>query len=314
MGRRKRKSLYIQWGDMLLSIVLVLCFIAAVAFGVLLFAPIKLSCSGSYTGSARQAAFYLFWLHPGVLRCDFNGKKRSISIMVLGRYRLFSSEEDQAPEAAPAPGTGGADQFAHEKPVIERPAPPDGNEKSYDHRSSGPAPKQKKSKKPPEGSVDKQKKEKANDDSGRETKGLFGFLQDPVVRRVKVFLVDAKWRYKIFRWLRTSVVRFFHIVSVPCFRLHVKLGLSDPSDAGRAFGYYIALKSVIMDTGVNAGRLRHQRELVFEPVFNRELIEADGRVEISSSIARLCLPVVLAVVTFPFLHTFILYWRARKIK
>jgi hypothetical protein len=31
-------------------------------------------------------------------------------------------------------------------------------------------------------------------------------------------------------------------------------------------------------------------------------------------VARLCLPVVLAIITFPFIHTFILYRRAKRIK
>jgi hypothetical protein len=295
---------------MLLSILLSLFIFAAVIFAVFLFAPIRLSCSGSYSESSQHAVFFVCWFHPNVLRCDINGKTKSFSLVALGRFRLFSSEEEKVPENPPGSSSSSTERFPDEKPVIEKSTPAGGREETYSHKSPQPdAGAEKSREKPKEKPVDKEKKEKPGEETGGETRRMFGFLQRPAVKRVRIFISDANWRNKIFRWLQASVVRFFHIVSVTCFRLHVKLGFSDPSDAGKAFGYYIAAKNALMDTG---GRRSHT-EIIFEPVFDREMIEADGRLEISSSIARLCLPVVLAVLTFPVLHTLILYWKARRI-
>jgi Protein of unknown function (DUF2953) len=297
---------------MLLSAILALCIFAALAFGVFIFAPVKISCSGSYTESEHDAAFYLSWFHPSVLRCDVNGQKRTFSIIALGRYRLFSSTQDETPKKAPDKGNGGADQVPRQEPVVEKSAPFDEREKSYGHSSAGPIPRQEKPREEPRAeTVDKEKakEKKLDDESGRRRKGVFGFLKEPAVLRVKIFLLNARWRRRILGWLRASAVRFFHIVSVSCFKIHVKLGLGDPSQTGKAFGYYIAAKYAFAGTGRNS-----RKEILFEPVFDREITEADGRIEISSSIARLCLPVVLAVLTFPYVHTLILLLRARKIR
>jgi hypothetical protein len=293
---------------MLLSILIAIGAGAVLAFALLLCAPLRLSFAGSYTGQARGSELLLSWLHPSVLRCVFDGKKRSFSIIALGRFRVFSPEEDREQKTAPAPGTGGADRLPDDEPVMGKSTPPGGREKTHDHVSKGPPPKQEKShQKQRRELVDKDKKEK--DDAGP---GLFGFWKRPAVRRVMVFLRDAWWRNKIIRWLRASVIRFFHIVSVTQFRLHVRLGLGDPAALGRAFGYYIAVKNALTDTGARARN--SCKEILFEPVFDREIAEADARIEISSSVARLCLPVVLAAVTFPYFHTLILYLRARRLK
>jgi hypothetical protein len=296
---------------MLLSVLCAFLIAATICFCVLIFAPVKLSCSGSYTESEHHAAFYLSWFHPSVFRCDINGQDRTYSIVAFDRFRLFSSKRDEAAKKPSDKEECGADQTPHEKPVVEKSTPVDGQDKTYGHSSAGPALTQEEPRvEPRAGTVDKEKskEKKFDDESGSRGKGLFGFLKEPAVLRVKLFLFNEKWRHKILRWLRASVVRFFHIVSVPCFTLHVKLGLGDPSQTGKAFGYYIAAKNALAVAGRNS-----RKEILFEPVFDREIVEADGRIEISSSIARLCLPVVLAVLTFPYVHTLILVLRARKI-
>jgi hypothetical protein len=297
---------------MLLSILIAIGACAILAFSILLFSPLRLSFAGSFTEQERGFELFFSWLHPSVLRCVLDGNKRSYSIIVLGRFRLFSSEEDQIPETASVMGTGGTERVPHDGPVMEKPAPPGKGEETHDHVSKGPTEQEKPRRKQKRESVDKDKKEKDDGDSGREAGGLFGFLRRPRVRKVMVFLRDAWWRDKIIRWLKASIVRFFHIVSVTRFRLHVKLGLSDPCQVGRAYGYYIAVKNALMDTGTRARNSR--KEISFEPVFNQEIADADGSIEISSSVARICLPVVLAVVTFPYFHTLILYFRTRRIK
>lgn len=294
---------------MLLSIVYAICLFVAAVIIIFFIAPIKLSCSGSYSESTHHAVVYFSWFHPGMLRCEINEKKHSFSIIILGRWRVFSSQEARGADQGPGPNNETAETVPQEPPIVKKPLAKGDDEKPSGHFSHGPRPVQEK----PENvsqrkrdEIDKDEKEKAKGASGEKTNTPSGFLQKPTVRRVKVLLSDAAWRNKIFRWLKGSAIRFFHIASVSCFRLHVTLGLGDPCQTGRIFGYYIAAKNALTDP-----RGSH-KEILFEPVFDREIIEADGQLELSSSIARLCLPVVLAVLTFPFLHTGILLWKSKK--
>jgi hypothetical protein len=299
---------------MLLSVLCAFFIAATIGFCVLVLAPVKLSCSGSYAESGHHAAFYLSWFHPSVFRCDINGQDRTYSIVAFGRFRLFSSVSDAASEKVSGDGEGGVGQHPRETPVVEKSAPLDDREKPHGHSgAAGSTPRQEKPREEPRAeTVDKEKAEakekKVDDESDSRRKGMFGFLKEPAVLRVKIFLLNTRWRRRILGWLRASVLRFFHIVSVSFFRLHVRLGLDDPSQTGKAFGYYIAARHAL------AGAGNSRKEILFEPVFDREIAEADGRIEISSSIARLCLPVVLAVLTFPHVHTLILLLRARKIR
>jgi hypothetical protein len=289
---------------MFLSVFLALAICIIVLFIVLFFAPITLSCSGSYLETSRHISFLFSWFHPCVFRCAIDEENHSFSIVACNRFKLFSSEEDEAPRAEPVLGKGSEDHGQQEKPVVEKSSPPDEKKQEYDRVPPV--------KKPtPEKTAGNQGGEHVDnkEQAGRKKKKLFGFM-DPSqeVKRVLVFLRESSWRAKIFRWLCSSFVRFLHIISLSRYRVRIKAGLDDPGKTGEAFGYYIALKHVLFDTG------NSRKEIVFEPDFTRDVLEAEGELEIATSMARLCLPVVLAIITFPFIHSFILYRRAKRIK
>lgn len=295
---------------MLLSIFLAIVICGALVFTGFLFAPLKLSLSGTFTESARHFTSYLSWFHPAVLRCDIDGGKRSFSIIFFGRFRLFSSGEDETPGPVPVAGKqNGARLRPEEQSVVEKPRVPDEYQKSFEHDSNkqrAEADGQKTAH--TAGPSDPGKSTVSGKGSAKEKKKFFGFMRSKPAKRALVIFRAASWRRTIFRWLIASVVRFFHIVSVSRFKLYVKLGLSDPGQTGQAYGFFIAMKNALADTG------NSRKEILFEPVFNSEVAEAEGAIEISSSLARLCLPLVLAVVTFPFLHTLMVYLRVKRIK
>jgi hypothetical protein len=233
-----------------------------------------------------------------------DGKNHSFSIVACNRFKLFSSEEDETPRAEPVFGKGSGMRGLQEKLVEEKSSPPDEKKQEYEHVPPAIKPK-------PEKTDGKQGGEHVDnkDQARKEKKKLFGFMgPSPQVKRVLVFLRESSWRAKIFRWLCSSFVRFLHIISLSRYRLRVKAGLDDPGKTGEAFGYYIALKHVLFATG------NSRKEIVFEPDFTHDVLEAEGELEIATSVARLCLPVVLAIITFPFIQTFILYRRAKRIK
>jgi len=281
----------------------------AIVFAIILFAPVKLSFSGSFKETAHRIALYLSWFHPAFLRCTIDEKKRSFSIIAFGRYRLFSTEDDETPGSIPVSGNGGEDLRPEEKSVVEKSSVLDEQQKTFGHVSKEKGPEAEEYEDAhTAGPSDKEKRTERGKGSVKEKKKIFGFMDSQRVKRVLVFLRAASWRHAILRWLRASIVRFFHVVSVSRFRLYVKLGLSDPGRTGQAFGYYIAAKNALADVG------NSRKEILFEPVFNQEIAEAEGAIEISSSLARLCLPLVLAVATFPYLRTLIVYWKVKRIK
>ena len=289
---------------MLLSIFLAIVICGALVFAGFFFAPLKLSLSGTFKESARHFTSYLSWFHPAVLRCDIDGGKRSFSIIVFGRFRLFSSEDDASPyptgydeTPGPVPVTGKQNKARlrpEEQAVVEKPPVPDEADGQKAAHAAGPS--------------DSGKSTVSGKSSAKEKKKFFGFMHSQPVQRTLVIVRDASWRRKIFRWLIASIARFFHIVSVSRFKLYVRLGLSDPSRTGQAYGFFVAAKNALADNG------NSRKEILFEPVFDSEIAEADGEIEISSSLARLCLPLVLAVATFPFLHTLMVYLRVKRIK
>jgi hypothetical protein len=120
---------------MLLSIFLAIVICGALVFASFLFAPLTLSLSGSFKESARHFTSYVSWFHPAVFRCDVNGRKRSFSIIVFGRFKLFSSENDETP--GPVPGTRLRPE-KHEK--VEKPSIPSRQQKPFEHVLKDPGP------------------------------------------------------------------------------------------------------------------------------------------------------------------------------
>ena len=152
------------------------------------------------------------------------------------------------------------------------------------------------------------KSPKAQEPSETKKKGLFGFFKTPLFKRVYVFLGNASWRKKVLSWMLRSILQFFKIVSFTKFKLFVKAGLDDPAKTGKAFGYFLAAKHALSDGSPK------RFDIAYEPDFNNEIFEAQGEIEMATSVGRLCMPVIMAVLTFPYVHTLVLYLRMRKIR
>jgi hypothetical protein len=288
---------------MIFTILLAILAAFLIVFAIILLAPITVSCFGSVKESAAAGEILGWWFHPKVLRCVFDIKKKAFIVFACGRFRIFSSGTKEGPEkkepVAPLKDLSGDEK----KEPLPKPQRQEQQERAS--ISSGELPHI-----PPEAEKHEETPEEKNrgDAEGAAEKEKPSFSEKLIpLKKVMVFLKDSSFRAKILRWLGKTVKAIFRAISVSKVTARVKAGLLDPSLTGIAYGYFIGFKNMISTEKSSC------KGILFEPVFDNEPFAAEGGIEISSSIARLCLPVVFAVLTFPYLHAYILYRRAKKI-
>jgi hypothetical protein len=278
---------------MVVTILLVLIGVFLAISAIILLAPVIVSCSGSVNKDSVSAEVLGWWLHPKAVKCVVDIRKKAVSVFAFGSFRIFSSLARESPEGKKTV-TLPADLAEDEKP---------GSQKQKRQEKASFTSQEQPHQTPEE--HEKTPEEQMRDDAEIE-KPSFSEKLNPL-KKVLVFLKDPSFRAKIFRLLARTVHAVFRTVSLKKFTVRIKAGLFDPSLTGAAYGYYIGFKNMI------STEKSSRAEILFEPVFNDEPFSAEGGIEISSSIARLCLPVVFAVLTFPYLHAYILYRRAKKI-
>ncbi len=300
---------------MLWSILLIILGFVALFALFVSFSPIKFLCKARYKDDFVLSSLHFSFVHPWIFDCVFDPVADATSIILLHRFTVFSFENnpqkasaDSRPPEPEVPLQGQTrEQTPASEPFVTEKAsvpPVDVRQSRHDAKPDNrktTKPKPDKKEKPP-----KQTEKKESDQTPK--KGLFGFFKTPLFKRIYVFLGNELWRKKILSWMLRSALRFFKIVSFTKFKAFATFGLDDPAKTGKAFGYFLAFKNVLVDTPQN------RFDVDCEPDFNREIFEAQGEIEITTSLARLFAPVVLAVLTFPYIHTLVLFLRMRKIK
>ena len=123
--------------------------------------------------------------------------------------------------------------------------------------------------------------------------------------RVVFLLWQRSWRAKILRWFTRSLVRFFRIAGLDHLAVRIRANLENPALTGKAFGYVEGLRRALSGGRSNVS-------VRFEPVFDRECMEGEGSVGLRTSIVRLLAPVIVAVFTFPYVSTFLVWRRLKK--
>jgi hypothetical protein len=293
---------------MVVTILLFLLIIFLAVSAIILLAPVTVACFGSVKESAAAVEIFGWWLHPKVLRCVFDIKKKAVIVFACGRFRIFSSGTREGPEkkgpVAPLKDLSGDEK---KEPLPELQQQKQQERASISSRELPHVPPEEQ----PEAEKHDETPEEQNrvDAEGAAEKEKPSFSEKLVpLKKVMVFLKDSSFRAKILRWLGKTVKAIFRAISLRSVTARVKAGLLDPSLTGVAYGYFIGIKNMISTEKSSC------KEILFEPVFDNEPFAAEGGIEISSSISRLCLPVVFAVLTFPYLHAYILYRKARKLK
>jgi len=286
---------------MLLSIVAIIIISLFLLFCLIIVAPLTFDCTCQYDNSLKAKAV-LSYIHPLILKCNIDTDTNIVTVFLFHRIKIFScalSDEEEKADSMKS------DNVTTEAETVHQESSETHKEETHTETFTDNTTAQSHTIKqtnektePRQNSADKK--------SPKETKKS-GFFNLKTFKRIFVFIGNAQWRSIILVWLKKSVFRFFRVLSVPLLSAHIKAGFDDPSKTGIYFGYYIA--GINMLANINNKR----RHIVYEPDFTAESFSTHGQLRVSTSIVRLVLPFVLAIVTFPYLRTIRLIFRARKI-
>jgi hypothetical protein len=118
-------------------------------------------------------------------------------------------------------------------------------------------------------------------------------------------LIDSNVIAKMFRWCWRTLPLCFHVVQFDHFLLHAKAGVGDPAETGKIYGWYSALRNVLLMRQRNI-------DVQFEPYFSGEALEIEGNIGLKTSIIRIGIPLTVALMTFPYLSVFTIWRRIKK--
>jgi|GEM_PF-3403089 hypothetical protein len=272
---------------MLLSIILSIASIFAACAAAVLVAPIVFRATGSFSRGGLNGRVSLSWVHPAVARCVVDPRAGTFEARVLG-FKLFTAA-NAAPRREPSA-------------VVEE-------EKQGDKEPRGSKPAAapfavRVEKTPPQPPADK--KELSEPSPAKPARGE-NVPWKTRAKQVWVFLGNASFRGKMFGWAGRIPRSLRGTCRLGSAHAHVKAGLGDPAATGMLYGWYQGVtRALSAPRGCTA-------RLDLEPVFTHETFEAHADIALSTSMLRLCLPIIVAVVTFPYLHAYLLYRRAKAL-
>jgi len=149
------------------------------------------------------------------------------------------------------------------------------------------------------------RREKQSDEPPKRKPGLFERLRkSPVV----FFLRQHRYQMKVIQWLKRVIVAVFRIVRFDKFTVVIRGGIGDPVVTGILYGILTSIKQALQ-TGI--GR---PHSLVYEPDFDIvPSLTGSAAIKLHTSLFRVLLPLIVALVTFPYLSTILLWLRVRKL-
>jgi len=273
---------------------------AAFLSGLLIFlVPFSISLRFHHANETGRLDGSISWMHPWIALGKYNFESQTFSMTFVRRFSfIWGVTEEKTPIA---PGPQGAQEkagFADEK---------NKGEEIHAAYADSAAPKKKiKPEKTKKGDPSKQPSKEYSEkkeEAPIQKKGWKAALNKFKSNKVLFFMRQGGWRNKIIAWVIKSIGRFFHLFRVGHLKFHIKASLSDPATTGKVYGYWIG--------AAHALELAKQKRIVlsFDPVFEGECCDIDAWLVIATSLARLALPVILAVVSFPYLST-LLVWRS----
>ncbi len=123
---------------------------------------------------------------------------------------------------------------------------------------------------------------------------------------IKFSIGQKKFAEKIIRWLGKTISKLLKLAKFNRLSLYIKAGFSDPALTGALHGFF---------TGIFHGFEIEQNRylnLEFEPVFdNKDVFEFESGIIIKTSVARILIPLLTALFSFPYISAY-LFWRQFK--
>jgi hypothetical protein len=284
---------------------LTILIISALAIGVatvlLLCLPLVFEVTADGKGMLWQFNITASWLHRSCIRFDFNYPDGSPAVTLASRFKFPRTQLPPDPEPLQDRPTAKID--AQPMGVESRPeaAPPT-------RTPADPAPTRTESAGTAHDTVSAEPdavppKKAATKKSTAEP----GWL-DRLKQSKALFVLQQRWwLHKALSWLLNSIKRMRTLVVFERCALSCKAGGITPSLSGAIYGIVLSIQHALALNTQQGFFIR------FEPVFETEsTLEISGSVKIRTSVGRLLYPFFMAVVTLPYLATFLLWRRMRK--
>lgn len=126
--------------------------------------------------------------------------------------------------------------------------------------------------------------------------------------RIYYMLRQTKLYKKLWRWIIGVGRAGLRIIMFKTLRFNATIGTDDPALTGKIYGYWTAFYH-----GIELDRSKHFKISVL-PEFTRECIDIDLDIKAKTSLARLMVPFMVAVFTFPYIRSGLVFWKVRKLK
>jgi hypothetical protein len=125
------------------------------------------------------------------------------------------------------------------------------------------------------------------------------------LRRMLSILNNRAWYSRVFHWGVRALRLLFRMIRFDHFRLNATAGMDDPAETGKIYGWYTALYGSLLAQRKNI-------DVRLEPRFSEAVLEVNGSIGFTTSIYRVVAPVIVALVTFPYLRTWLVWRRFKK--
>jgi hypothetical protein len=245
---------------------------------VVVVTPLTVTAEFTVSEVGCNGALRMQWLHPLFARCRFDIGQRQLDATILGWRHSFTRKNTCTKQPSTS-HTGNR----------ERPVPP---------TDAAPLARQ-------QNAADKgEKLHMKQRVTGRGTPaGSTGGWHR--VRTFFLIATDYRVTAKALRWGQRTLRACFSVLRFHCFRLHAKAGTHDPAETGKLYGWYAALDRSCFSRNTNI-------DVRFEPDFSGEAFECSGDIAVRSSFARVGMPLVVALMTFPYLTAYFVWRRLRN--
>ena len=261
-------------------------------FLVIVFVPFTFTAEFIVSSARRNGIIHVQWLHPKIVRLIYDIQKRQVKLNILGWMRILSDKDTCGQtRAAEEPGSD-RDKRSVEFNVRDAPAVDTAEERQptavREHKGTF---RQRLS------TVEKKRNGKPGADKNGNTWRKFKTI-------IAVFS-NSRVIAKSLRWCRRTLRMCSYLVRFDHLHLHAKAGAGDPAETGKIYGWYTAL---------NDGCFRRQNNVnvQLEPQFSGDVLEFNGSIGLRTSLARIGVPLMVGLVTFPYLSVYFVWRRLKK--
>jgi hypothetical protein len=309
---------------MIIKLLIILLFIVLFFVLLALFSPIYCMYNSKDTMDSKSV-FVLFIIHPSVFRISYPLSIKKFKFCLFNLFHFPSPKKAAEPDDTiskdePAPEEEeikfDKDEVSETYDYVEE---EDEAEIESTYQKEEPAPEyvpppiekepedKRHYKEKPE---DKEQKEEVVEESVEETKKPGFFSKFEKWKKLYHFIINQKKiAKKGMRWLLRFVKRLFTVIKFDYFAMDIKAGFENPVYTGMSHGVFTGLHHTL---DLEDNRLV---KLNFEPTFdNKDSFEFDSAVSIRTTLFRILIPVIEALILFPYISAFILWRRIKKFK